>query len=155
MSPIGRARSFGAIAVLLLTVGAAAASRSRSALPIPEHIPQKVRTELKMRMSHHAAAMMDFVQAVALLDRPAIQSLAEPIMDGEVIAQGAAPISEDDRRRLPQEFFLEQIALSTIARQLAVAATHGDEIGISDRFGSLARTCVACHSGYLHGRPGS
>jgi hypothetical protein len=106
-------------------------------------------------MSHHAAAMMDFVQAVALLDRPAIQSLAEPIMDGEVIAQGAAPISEDDRRRLPQEFFLEQIALSTIARQLAVAATHGDEIGISDRFGSLARTCVACHSGYLHGRPGS
>ncbi len=64
-------------------------------------------------------------------------------------------MSEDDRRLLPQEFFLEQIALSAIARQLAVAAEHGDEVGISDRFGSLARTCVACHSSYLHGRPGS
>ncbi len=40
-------------------------------------------------------------------------------------------MSEDDRRLLPQEFFLEQIALSAIARQLAVAAEHGDEVGIS------------------------
>ncbi len=142
MSPIRRARFFGAIAVLSLAAGAAAAPQSRNALPIPDHIPQKVRTELKMRMSHHATAMTGFVQAVVLLDRPAIQSLAGPIVDCEVIGQGATPMSEDDRRLLPQEFFLEQIALSAIARQLAVAAEHGDEVGISDRFGSLARTCV-------------
>ena len=55
---------------------------------------------------------------------------------------------------LPPKFFVEQDDLSAIARQLAVAALEGgDDKALADRFSALTRTCVSCHSTYLHDRP--
>ena len=98
--------------------------------------------------------MMGFVQAVVLLDQPTIQSLARRISGDDIIDQGTAPMNDEDRKLLPREFFVDEIALGTVARQLAAAAERGDDGGISDRFGALSITCVACHSVFLHGRPG-
>jgi len=75
MSPIARGRYAGTIAVLSLTVCAATASRSPGILPIPEHAPQKLRTDLKTRMNH--SMMMDFVQAVVLLSVSAMVSILD------------------------------------------------------------------------------
>jgi len=157
MTLVKAARFFGVITVLsCVAVSAVAkAARPRRVLTVPEHVPQRVRAELKARMTQHGATMAGFVEAVVLLDRPLIQSLARPIADEEVIAPGTAPMSEGSRLLLPRDFFLEQIALSTVSRQLAAAAERGDDEGVSDRFAALTRTCVACHSSYLHGRPGS
>ena len=106
-------------------------------------------------MTDHAATMSSFTQAVVLLDRARIESLAAVITEQEVMAAGATPMSESDRALLPRGFFTEQIALSAIAGQLVAAAQQGDDQGLSNRFGALASTCVGCHSSYLHGRPGS
>jgi hypothetical protein len=156
MSPPTAARYVPLLAMFSLTaVGAATPSRPRKVLPVPEYIPQEAQTELKARMSQHAAIMGAFVEAVVLLDRPAIRSLSRPIAEEEVIGSGNGPMSERTRLLLPQDFFLEQVALNAIARQLAVAAERGDDEGVSDRLAALSRTCVGCHSSYLHRRPGS
>jgi len=87
------------------------------------------------------------------LDRPTIRILAGRIADEEVIARvGAAGASK--RPPLPREFFVAQDELSVNARQLAVAAKEGgDDRSIAERFAAVTRTCVTCHSAYLHGRP--
>ena len=47
-----------------------------------------------------------------------------------------------------------QDALAAAARQLAAAAVDGgDDKVLAERFAMLTRTCVGCHSTYLHDRP--
>jgi cytochrome c556 len=143
------------LAVLSLAgAGVAATTKPRLTLPAAEHVPQRVQAEVKARMTDHAAAMSSFTQAVVLLDRARIESLAAAITEQEVIAAGATPMAESDRALLPRDFFVQQIALSAIARQLVAAAQQRDDQGLSNRFGALASTCVGCHSSYLQGRPG-
>jgi hypothetical protein len=98
--------------------------------------------------------MSNLVRSVVLLDRPTIKVLALRIADEEVIARvGAA--GQAKRPLLPREFFAAQDELSVSARQLATAAKEGgDDKLLAERFGAVARTCVTCHSAYLHGRPG-
>jgi hypothetical protein len=105
-------------------------------------------------MTDHAATMSSFMEAIVLLDRTRLVALGRSIAATEVIAASPLPISESSRALLPRDFFTEQIALSTIARQLVTAAQEEGDQGLSDRFAALARTCVGCHSSYLHGRPG-
>ena len=56
------------------------------------------------------------------------------------------------------QFFTEQDAMRSAAQQLAGTAAHSpdgltaSDSALADRFATLARTCVACHSAYLHGR---
>lgn len=88
--------------------------------------------------------MSALVQAIAVLDPSAIMALTRPIL---IRNRAGDPI-------LPRAFFVEEVALSTITRQLASAAKRGDDEGVADRFAALARTCVDCHSGYVHGQPG-
>ena len=125
-------------------------------LPAPEHVPSETRAELGARMGRHAATMSNLVRSVVLLDRPTIRALATRIADEESIARAGRPVSERKRSTLPPEFFAEQSALTTVARELAVAAADGsDDRTLADRFAALTRSCVSCHSVYLHGRPES
>ena len=105
-------------------------------------------------MGLHGATMQNLVRAVVLLDRPTIRLLANRIADEEVIARtGKAP---DARPPLPPRFFLEQDELAATARQLAAAAVDGGEDAtLADRFAALTRTCIGCHSTYLHDQPDS
>lgn len=96
--------------------------------------------------------MQNLVRAVVLLDRPTIRTLAGNIADEEIAAGTWADIKGNKRLPLPNEFYVEQDALRVSARELAAAALQGgDDNALGDRFATLTRTCVACHSVYLHG----
>jgi hypothetical protein len=140
-------------AVLFLMPGHRAADGARAAskgLPAPEHVPADAQNELRSRMARHGSTMSQLVRAVVLLDRPTVRVLAGRIADDDLIAS----IGERRRLPLPKELFLEQSALSAAARDLAAAAIDGsDDRVLADRFSAVTRTCVTCHSGYLHGRP--
>ena len=104
-------------------------------------------------MGQHAVTMENLVRAVVLLDRPTIRVLATRIADEEVVAKvGEGP--EKGTPLLPPKFFAEQNALAVAARQLAAAAVEGgDDALLAERFAAVTRTCVSCHSTYLHDRP--
>lgn len=151
---VGLGAAVGSLAVAGAGVGRAAeAPAPAQRLPAPEHVSQEIRSELKGRMARHGETMQTLVRSVVLLDRPTIRSLANRIADEEIIARvGAA--GGPKRPALPPEFFAAQDELSTSARQLAAAAKEGgDDRAIADRFATVTRTCVTCHSAYLHGRP--
>jgi hypothetical protein len=145
------------LAALLSVPGVHAASEVPDAsrrLPAPEHVSPETRAELNARMSQHGTTMSNLVRSVVLLDRPTIRTLASRIADEELIAGAGKANQERKRLALPREFFTEQSALTVVARELATAAVDGsDDLALADRFSTLTRTCVGCHSVYLHGRP--
>ena len=152
----GLAISWGVMA-LLAVAGTGAANEPTlvaQRLPAPEHVTSETRAELHARMGRHAESMSNLLRSVVLLDRSTIRALASRIADEEIIALSNRTIVERRRLNLPQEFFTEQTALSVAARELATAAADGgnDEM-LAAGFSALTRTCVGCHSVYLHGRP--
>lgn len=153
MRPLTLASLF---AVLFVVPGHFSAEGARAAtkgLPSPEHVPLGAQNELKDRMARHGGTMSQLVRAVVLLDRPTVRVLAGRIADDDLVAT-LDRSSERRRLQLPKEVFLEQSALSAAARDLAAAAVDGsDDRVLADRFSAVTRTCVTCHSGYLHGRP--
>jgi hypothetical protein len=123
-------------------------------LPPPDHISQQASAEIQARMARHGEVVSNLVRAVVLLDRPTIRTLATRIADEEVIARAGAT-GEPRQLALPSEFFTIQDELATDARKLAeTAAEGGDDHLLAERFAALTRTCVSCHTVYLHGRPG-
>lgn len=145
---------FGAAAfVAASSLGAAESPAPSQRLPAPDHVSQETRSEIKARMTRHGETMSNLVRSVVLLDRPTIRILAGRIADEEVIARTDSA-RERKRPLLPEEFFTAQADLSANARQLAVAAKQGgDDKVVAERFAAVTRTCVTCHSVYLHGRP--
>ena len=152
----GLAISLGVMALLVVTATRAADEPAQVAqrLPAPEHVTAETRAELHARMGRHAESMSNLIRAVVLLDRPTIRALASRIAEEELITRSNKTILERRRLNLPHEFFAEQTALSVAARDLAgAAADGGDDAALADRLSALTRTCVGCHSVYLHGRP--
>ena len=144
------------LVVLLAAPGVLVAGsvlRTAQRLPAPEHVPSETRAEVRARMGRHGETMSNLVRSVVLLDRPTIRGLATRIADEEMIALTDKAIRDKRRLNLPQEFFAEQSSLSAAARALAAAAEAADDAALADQFSALTRTCVGCHSVYLHGRP--
>ena len=165
-APKGRHRWVaGAVAALAL-VGVPIATRPSGAgatepranrpLPAPEYLSPEARAELRARMGRHAGTLSGLVQALILLDRPAIRMLAGRIAEEENVARLNAPTKSGKPLPLPPQFFAELDALRETAQDLAAAAAQprsgrDDDRELADRFAALARTCVGCHSVYLHG----
>jgi cytochrome c553 len=149
--------SIAAVVIVLLMVrGSVAAPKTPAParrLPAPEHVSSQTRQEIRARMGLHGATMQNLVRAVVLLDRPTIRLLANRIADEEIVARtGKTP--DPQRPPLPPRFFIEQDELAATARQLAAAAVDGGEdAALADRFAALTRTCIGCHSTYLHDQP--
>jgi len=156
IGPMHRSAIAGALAALLSVAGAVAAPKPPAPaqrLAAPEHLDPKARQEIKARMGQHATTMQNLVRTVVLLDRPTIRVMAARIADEEVVARTGAK-GDKQAPALPAKFFAEQDALATAARQLAAAAVDGgDDKTLAERFAALTRTCVGCHSTYLHDRP--
>ena len=126
--------------------------RRRSACLNPDHVTPELQAEVKARMARHGETMSTLVRSVVLLDWNTVNVLATRIADEELIARVG---SEPKRPPLPRDFFAAQDELSQSARQLAAAAVAGkDDKLLADRFAAVTRTCITCHSAYLHGRPG-
>lgn len=155
---------------------AASAEPTAHHLPPPDHVSAETLRELKSRMGRHGNGMSNLVGAVVLLDRPAIARLARNIADEEIVAEtseaqgheAARPADRSHRQpghkagdksadpalpalALPRGFFAEQDALRVAAQRLALAAGGTDDKALADAFATVTRTCVACHSSYLHG----
>ena len=144
-----------ALVVLLLRQSQAGEPAKTPAVRLvePEHLSAATRAELQGRMARHGNVMSNLVRAVVLLDRPTITILAQRIADEEVVARAEASGPKNWESRLPKGFFTQQDALRAAARDLASSAAHGGSDGVlADGFATVARTCVACHSVYLHGR---
>jgi cytochrome c5 len=143
-------------AVALVTaggLGAVEAPAPAQRLPAPDHVSPETRSEIQGRMSRHGETMSNLVRSVVLLDRRTIRVLAGRIADEEVIARTDSA-RKRKRSLLPAAFFAAQEELSANARQLATAAKDGgDDKLLAERFAAVTRTCVTCHSAYLHGRP--
>jgi hypothetical protein len=124
-------------------------------LPAPEHVDADTQREVKARMGQHGATMEGLVRAVIVLDRPTIRVLATRIADEEVAAR-AGGARDKQRSSLPAQFFAQQDELAIFARQLAAAAHEGgDDKVLAEHCSAVMRTCVGCHSTYLHDRPGA
>jgi hypothetical protein len=155
VSQMGIASGFVA---LLVIAGARAAGSSAPApgLPAPEHLTPELQAEVKARMARHGEVMSNLVRSVILLDRKNTRVLATRIADEEVIARVGSEGASKRPPPLPRDFFAAQDELSQSARQLAGAAmAGGDDKILAERFAAVTRTCVTCHSAYLHGRPTS
>jgi len=132
--------------------------RANRPLPAPEYLSPEARAELRARMGRHAVTLSGLVQALILLDRPAIRTLAGRIAEEENVARLNAPTKSGKPFPLPPQFFAELDTLRETAQDLAAAAAQprsgrDDDRELADRFAALARTCVGCHSVYLHGGP--
>jgi hypothetical protein len=160
VSSLIRSAAPGFLVIVLLAVGgpseAGGPSRPPAVrLPAPENLTAATRAEVRGRMARHGNTMSNLVRALVLLDRPTIATLAGRIADEEVVSHVEDGGSDELKRLLPKEFFVEQDALQSNARELAASAAHGETDSVmADRFATVAKTCVACHSVYLHGRPG-
>jgi len=124
-------------------------------LPAPANAAAEARAALQSRMVQHGKTMSSLVNAVVLLDRPTIATLAVRIADEEVVGRAEAGGTDKLRQVLPSAFLGEQDALKTAARELAKAATeHQPDSTLADKFADLTRTCVSCHSIYVGWRTG-
>ena len=120
-------------------------------LPAPEHVDADTQRDVKTRMGQRGTTMESLVRAVIVLDRPTIRVLATRIADEEVVARTAR---DKQRSSLPTQFFAQQDELAIFARQLAAAAHDGgDDKVLAEHFSAVMRTCVGCHSTYLHDGP--
>jgi cytochrome c556 len=105
-------------------------------------------------MGRHGNTMSNLVRALVLLDRPTIATLAIRIADEEVVARVEGGGADKLKVLLPKEFFVEESSLQTSARDLATAAANKEADSVmAERFATVAKTCVACHSIYLHSPP--
>ncbi len=160
---MSRSGAWLCLVVFIATVGPVVSGRASppgppaveppvSGLPAPEHIAAEAQAELKARMGRHGNTMSSLVKAVVLLDRPTIRSLAGRIADEEIVAR--AGVTHKTKRRLgvPPEFYEAQDSLRAAAEDLARAAAlpRGDDKALADGFAAVARSCVGCHSVYLH-----
>jgi len=122
-------------------------------LGAPEHVSAQTRSDVRARMTRHANTMSNLVRSVVLLDRFTIRTLAQRIAEEEGSERGGATGLDRRSLLLPREVILQRGVLRAAAQQLAAAALEGSDDGVlADRFASVARTCVSCHSAYLQGR---
>jgi ABC-type oligopeptide transport system ATPase subunit len=159
-----------AAAAVPLAGHAASAEPAARHLPPSDHLSSETLRDLKSRMGRHGNGMSNLVGAVVLLDRRAIARLARNIADEEIIAatttpaEPGPPIGQPGAKAagktgeksrpalaLPRGFFAEQDAMRVAAQRLALAAAGNDDKALADAFATVTRTCVACHSSYLHG----
>jgi hypothetical protein len=119
-------------------------------LAAPADLPPAVHAALEKRMERHGAQMGELVSRLIVLDFDGAARVAGALYDEPTIARPLAP--DDLNRLLPDRFFALQEELTTQTRWLVTAAAQRDPARLAEEFGRLTKTCVICHSIYLHER---
>jgi len=139
----------GAIAVALIL------RPSRTITPelgAPNNIPAAMRGVIKKRMDRHGAQVTDLMSRVVVLDFDAAARTAGEIYDEPLLAR---PLGGDELNGLlPEAFFVLQDKLHAQSKRVVEAAAHKNAAELAEAFGTLAKSCVACHDLYLHGGSG-
>lgn len=112
--------------------------------PMPGSLHPVVRSLIDTKMEAHAQDMTDLLVLVVLLEREAAAETADRIAAEPKIAR-----SRNGDLRIPRDFERMQEKLSARAREVAAAARKSDDAAMSDAFGRLTETCIACHVRYL------
>ena len=88
--------------------------------------------------------------SVVFLQYEDAEYLAKQIADEPKLGRPAPGDKESLNALLPAGFFEYQDALTIRLAELSVAARSRDDMKLVEAFGSVAKTCVACHSAYLN-----
>ncbi len=114
-----------------------------------ERIPAPARAVIASKMHRHADQLPQLLMAVVVLDYDAAARTAGEVFDEPALAR---PIAGDELNGLlPERFFELQDALRARVRAVVTAAAKRDGTELSNTFGELTKTCVACHAVYLSG----
>jgi hypothetical protein len=122
-------------------------------LKTPEYLPEAARDLLRERMERHGDSMMMLMATVLMLNFQATEQLATNIATEPRLVRPLRGDTDSLNTRLPTKFFDLQDQLVQRARTVAKAAKSRNEGQVVKAYGSLAETCVACHSTYFRGPP--
>lgn len=129
--------------------GAALTVRAPS-LPPRQELPFEAREMLESRMLRHGQEMTALMVGVLLLDYDLSYTYAASFADEPKLGRPAVGEKGTLSALLPAEFFVHQDTLGIAARQLAAASLAKDDARMVDAFAAVAKSCVGCHSAYLH-----
>lgn len=133
------------------TAGAATATDAkRVELPSREELPPEAKKMLTARMMRHGEEMTALMIHVLLLDYEVAGILASDLAREPKLGRPAANEKGTLNALLPAKFFVHQDELQASATALAQAAEAKDDRKLVEAFGAVARSCVGCHSSYLH-----
>lgn len=120
-------------------------------LPAPSHIPADVRAALQSKMQRHGADMRELIMHLVVLDNDGAARIAGRVYDESNLS---GPSGTDRLGQiLPPQFFALQARLKAEAKSIVEGAARGDANTQAEHFGSLMKTCIACHQTYLFDRP--
>lgn len=126
------------------------ASTSGPDLPSRPGLPDEVRDALTERMMRHGDDMSRLTVAVLMLEYDLVHLLATDMAREPRLGRPAEGESGTLNTLLPAGFFVQQDALAASASALAAAALGRDDVRLAASFGDLTKSCVSCHSAYLH-----
>jgi hypothetical protein len=115
-----------------------------------EELPVEVYEVLSARMDRHGDQMSALMLAVVLLDYEVVGLLAARMIEEPGLGRPAPGDKHSLNAQLPPSFFVHQDTLHEAARGLADAAKQRDDARLVAAFDTVARSCVGCHSAYLH-----
>jgi len=133
------------------TAGSAAlGDTKRVDLPSREELPPEAKEMLAGRMMRHGEEMTTLMIHVLLLDYDVAGILAADLAREPKLGRPAPSEKGTLNALLPAKFFVYQDQLESSATALAQAAAAKDDKKLVDAFGAVAKSCVGCHSTYLH-----
>jgi hypothetical protein len=119
-------------------------------LPPRQDLPLVLRETLSSSMDRHGEELTYLLADVVLLQYEQAEELAQLLADEPQLGRPMPGDTDSLNALLPEAFFVHQAELAKRAKVLAAAAHAKDDAALVRAFGSLAETCVGCHSAYLH-----
>jgi Cytochrome C' len=120
------------------------------ALPVREDLPVEAHEVLASRMMRHGDQMSAMMLAVVLLDYEVVRLLTSKMISEPLLGRPAAGDEHSLNGMLPASFFVHQDQMLAATRTLAAAAAQTDDLKLVAAFNDVSRSCVGCHSAYLH-----
>ena len=109
----------------------------------PANVSEDARAFLKARMKNHAKELKALSLAVATVDLPDVQRLAQDIANQARLDPSVGPAM-----KLPPRFFELQDELRKNAQALADAAKDDQLSGTQEKYAAVIETCMACHAAF-------
>jgi len=119
-------------------------------LPSRDELPPEAKSMLSARMMRHGEHMTALMFHVLLLDYDVAGLLASDLAREPKLGRPAPNEKDTLNALLPAKFFVHQDELAVSATALAEAAAARDDRKLVEAFGAVAKSCVGCHSVYLH-----
>ncbi|MEY4514328.1 MAG: hypothetical protein RLZZ450_6450 [Pseudomonadota bacterium] len=105
---------------------------------------------LRARMVRHGGDMTALMIHVLLLDYEVAAILSSDLAREPKLGRPRPDEKGTLNALLPAKFFVHQDELAASATALAQAARARDDQKLVEAFGAVAKSCVGCHSSYLH-----